>query len=86
MLGGSTRCKHPGQPNRTSPDQEETAEIVDERGENQQDDEQRIRPPVEQVTAQGEDEVSGPTGRRVIETDRRRQEIEKEDVRAEHHE
>ena len=75
----------PREPDRPAAGKRQAAHVVDRRGREQQYDEERIRPPVEQITEQGQRQVPGAVRQSVVDDQGDWQEAEEEDMRAEDH-
>jgi hypothetical protein len=63
----------------------QTADIVDHRGGQQQDDKQGIRPAVENVTQKRQSQMPAPAGQPIVNGKRQGQKIEEENLRTEYH-
>ena len=75
----------PREPDRPAAGKRQAAHIVDRRGREQQHDEERIRPPVEQIAEQGQRQVPDAIRQSVVDDQGDWQEAEEEDMRAEDH-
>ena len=64
---------------------DEPRDVIDEGGEEEQEREQRVRPPVEHEAQQRENEMLGPTRNGVVQQQCEREEVEKKQKRAEDH-